>query len=175
MSKFDALAERYDASRIGYSNDVYNNLVAFGLKKGHRILDIGCGTGLASGPLIENGFDVTGVDPSASMIERANANYPRSRWGVGSAEKLAVPDNAVDGAISAQAFDLMNRDAAINEVVRVLKPGGIISIWWKHLASDDAVKLLRDDVARDLGFEPKTPISVGIPRFIGWYRQYYGV
>ena len=28
---------------------------------------------------------------------------------------------------------------------------------------------------RDLGFEPKTPISVGIPRFIKWYREYYGV
>jgi UDP-glucuronate 4-epimerase len=28
---------------------------------------------------------------------------------------------------------------------------------------------------RDLGFEPKTPISVGIPKFIAWYRSYYGV
>ena len=27
---------------------------------------------------------------------------------------------------------------------------------------------------RDLGFEPKTPISVGIPKFIAWYRSYYG-
>jgi len=28
---------------------------------------------------------------------------------------------------------------------------------------------------RDFGFEPKTPISEGIPRFIDWYRVYYGV
>lgn len=28
---------------------------------------------------------------------------------------------------------------------------------------------------RDLGFEPTTPISVGIPKFIAWYREYYGV
>ena len=28
---------------------------------------------------------------------------------------------------------------------------------------------------RDLGFEPTTPISVGIPRFIAWYKDYYGV
>ena len=27
---------------------------------------------------------------------------------------------------------------------------------------------------RDLGFEPTTPISVGIPKFVGWFRQYYG-
>ena len=28
---------------------------------------------------------------------------------------------------------------------------------------------------RDLGFEPSTPISAGIPRFIAWYRDYYGI
>lgn len=28
---------------------------------------------------------------------------------------------------------------------------------------------------RDLGFEPSTPISVGIPRFVEWYRDHYGV
>jgi UDP-glucuronate 4-epimerase len=28
---------------------------------------------------------------------------------------------------------------------------------------------------RDLGFEPVTPISEGLPRFIAWYREYYGV
>jgi UDP-glucuronate 4-epimerase len=27
---------------------------------------------------------------------------------------------------------------------------------------------------RDLGFDPKTPISVGIPKFVDWFRQYYG-
>jgi UDP-glucuronate 4-epimerase len=28
---------------------------------------------------------------------------------------------------------------------------------------------------RDLGFSPKTPIDVGIPRFVEWFRQYHGV
>jgi UDP-glucuronate 4-epimerase len=32
-----------------------------------------------------------------------------------------------------------------------------------------------DASRRDLGFDPKTPIDVGIPRFIHWYREYYGV
>ncbi len=30
------------------------------------------------------------------------------------------------------------------------------------------------DLSRDVGFEPKTPIEAGIPRFIDWYREYYG-
>jgi UDP-glucuronate 4-epimerase len=32
-----------------------------------------------------------------------------------------------------------------------------------------------EDSRRDLGFEPSTPISVGIPKFIDWYKDYYGV
>jgi UDP-glucuronate 4-epimerase len=32
-----------------------------------------------------------------------------------------------------------------------------------------------EDSRRDLGFDPKTPIDVGIPRFVSWYREYHGV
>jgi UDP-glucuronate 4-epimerase len=28
---------------------------------------------------------------------------------------------------------------------------------------------------RDLGFEPRTPIAVGLPRFVAWYREYHGL
>jgi UDP-glucuronate 4-epimerase len=32
-----------------------------------------------------------------------------------------------------------------------------------------------DDLARDVGYAPATPIEEGIPRFIEWYRGYYSV
>lgn len=32
-----------------------------------------------------------------------------------------------------------------------------------------------DDIVRDLGYAPTTPISTGIPRFVDWYRQYQGL
>ena len=32
-----------------------------------------------------------------------------------------------------------------------------------------------DDLARDVGFKPATPIEVGIPRFVTWYREFYRV
>ena len=32
-----------------------------------------------------------------------------------------------------------------------------------------------DASRRDIGFEPATPISAGIPKFIAWYKEYYGV
>jgi UDP-glucuronate 4-epimerase len=30
-------------------------------------------------------------------------------------------------------------------------------------------------IAADCGFRPTTPIDVGIPRFVAWFRQYHGV
>jgi UDP-glucuronate 4-epimerase len=32
-----------------------------------------------------------------------------------------------------------------------------------------------DDLARDVGFRPATPIEEGIARFVEWYREYHGV
>ncbi len=32
-----------------------------------------------------------------------------------------------------------------------------------------------DDLVRDVGFSPATPIDVGIARFVAWYRDYYRV
>jgi UDP-glucuronate 4-epimerase len=32
-----------------------------------------------------------------------------------------------------------------------------------------------DDLARDTGYKPATPVETGVPRFIEWYRAYYGV
>jgi UDP-glucuronate 4-epimerase len=31
-----------------------------------------------------------------------------------------------------------------------------------------------DDLSRDVGYKPTTPIEVGIPRFVAWYREFYG-
>ena len=30
-------------------------------------------------------------------------------------------------------------------------------------------------IERDLGFSPATPIEVGVPNFVSWYREYHGV
>jgi UDP-glucuronate 4-epimerase len=32
-----------------------------------------------------------------------------------------------------------------------------------------------DDLARDVGFAPNTPVKTGIKNFIAWYREYFGI
>jgi ubiquinone/menaquinone biosynthesis C-methylase UbiE len=154
VTSFDTLVTEYDAGRLGYSNDVYNTLVAFGVVPKHAILDIGCGTGLASAPLIENGYNVTGVDPSEPMLAVAKERYPEAKWVRGTAEALPFDADSFDVAISAQAFHHADPRAGIAEIKRVLRPRGIVAIWWKSLMSDDPIKQLRDSIARDMGIAP---------------------
>lgn len=168
MSDFDALVEAYEAGRIGYANDVYNTLVGFGLGPAKSILDIGCGTGLASAPLIDNGYRVTGIDRSERMIAAASSNYPQATWIKADAERLPLGDQSFEVAISAQSFHHFDKSAALAEIVRVLRPRGIVAIWWKNLLGDDPVKQLRDACARDLGLEP--PPSA----WRSGFREFYG-
>ena len=32
-----------------------------------------------------------------------------------------------------------------------------------------------EELDRDVGFKPSTPIEVGIPRFVEWYRRFYKI
>jgi SAM-dependent methyltransferase len=167
MTAFDELAEAYEAGRIGYSTELYNTLVGFGLNPKLAVLDVGCGTGLASKPLIENGFRVTGIDVSEPMLEKARVRFPGT-WIAGSAEKIPFPDGTFDVAICAQAIHHFDRKKAIAEMVRVTKSGGIIAIWWKTLSGEDPVKMSRDDVAVDLGAEPlPSGMTGGLKEFYG--------
>ncbi len=158
MSGFDALAGAYDLGRLGYANDVYNSLIAYGLAPSHAVLDIGCGTALASAPLIQNGYAVTGIDESERMIAVARANFPQAEWVVGRAEALPFSADRFDVALAAQVFHHVDKAAALAQVLRVLRPRGIAAIWWKNLLGDDPVSQLRDSVARDLKLEPLGPL-----------------
>ncbi|MBV8491026.1 MAG: class I SAM-dependent methyltransferase, partial [Candidatus Eremiobacteraeota bacterium] len=88
MTTYEALAAHYAPDRLGYSNDLYNTLLGFGLTPRFRVLDVGCGTGLGSRVMIENGMSVTGVDASKTMIELARERYPAATWVEGKAEAL---------------------------------------------------------------------------------------
>jgi ubiquinone/menaquinone biosynthesis C-methylase UbiE len=167
MSAYDERANDYDRGRVGYAHDIYNYLTSLGVSSGTSVLDIGCGTGLASLPLIRNGYTVTGVDPSEKMLAIARRQAPDATWVLGDAEKLPFPDKSFGAAVSGQAFHHVDRTAALNEIIRVVKPGGGVAIWWKHLMGDDGVKMLRDQVISEFGVQQ--PPS-GLP---GGFREFY--
>jgi SAM-dependent methyltransferase len=108
---------------------------AAGIRRGDRVLDVACGTGVLARAAAERTGDstaVAGVDLNAGMIEVARRLSPAIDWRVGRAEQLPFPDASFDAVVS--QFGLMffpDRPQAIREMVRVLKPGGrlAVAVW----------------------------------------------
>ncbi|MBV9270635.1 MAG: class I SAM-dependent methyltransferase, partial [Candidatus Eremiobacteraeota bacterium] len=155
------VAEAYDSGRTGYSNELYDTIEAAGLVRGAAVIDVACGTGLASEPFALNGFPVIGIDASPEMLEFARKRVPEATFIEASAEQLPFPDERFDLALSADAFQWLDKSRALAEMQRVLKRGGLLAIWWKFPMSDDALKGLRDDVLTEFVSEAPQPSLAG--------------
>lgn len=158
---FDPLADDYAKYRTGYSNDLVQQIVGFGAQPGRAILDVACGTGIATALFAERRCMMTGVDPSEEMLMRARERLPNATFVAGRAEALPFESNAFDGAICAQAFHWFDQPKALAELIRVVKPGGPVAIWWKQLAADIAMRDIRAEAERTSGVEPLPDLMAG--------------
>ncbi|MGE5341642.1 MAG: class I SAM-dependent methyltransferase [Candidatus Omnitrophota bacterium] len=93
---------------------------------GHRILDIGCGTGVNSLELTKRGFECVGIEPHEPYVAEARKHieaYPMR------AEKLDFPDKSFDTAIMIEVLEHVDDPhAALAEVVRVTRKNFILSV-----------------------------------------------
>jgi len=103
------------------------------VRPGHRVLEIGCGTGnlalLVKGR--EPGADVVGLDPDFAALARARRKSRRRRlavqWDVGTAADLPYPDGSVDRVLSSLMLHHLPEETkprALAEARRVLQHGG---------------------------------------------------
>ncbi|MGA3036463.1 MAG: class I SAM-dependent methyltransferase [Vulcanimicrobiaceae bacterium] len=155
---FDQLAAEYDAYRSGYSRALFEVLSEYGFKPGSSLLDVACGTGLASEPLLKRGLKVTALDTSEAMLDKARIRLKEAKLVVGDAESLPFPDGSFDGVVCAQAIHWMDQPKAIAEMARVTAKDGRVAIWVKKMVSDEVLRKLRDDACKAIGVEPQTDI-----------------
>ena len=98
------------------------------LPAGATCLDIGCGIGAYMARLLDRGFRVTGIEPSAEMRRLAAQTIPADLVRDGSVLQLPSPNSSLDFVYAIEVFRYLDtRDNAQGhrEIVRVLKPGGI--------------------------------------------------
>ena len=105
------------------------------LNAGEVVVDIGSGAGFDSfvaATLVGLSGQVTGVDMTPEMLAKARTNadvvgMPHVEFREGLAEELPLADAAADVVISNGVFNLCpDKKAVFEEVVRVLRPGGVL-------------------------------------------------
>jgi ubiquinone/menaquinone biosynthesis C-methylase UbiE len=93
---------------------------------GLRLLDLGCGTGHYMKSLREQGFEVAGVDASPAMLQHARTNNPGAEIHEADVATLPFANGRFDYVLCIEVLRyLSNPTPAIQEIARVLKPGGI--------------------------------------------------
>lgn len=99
----------------------------------HRVLDVGTGEGQLARMLARQGCEVIGVDPTVAQLatavdRRGGPAYLRAR-----ADALPFADAAFDGVLACLVFEHIDEmDAAIDDVGRVLAPGGRFVLMLNH-------------------------------------------
>lgn len=145
-------------------------LDAVGVEPGHRVLDVGCGTGIvaraATARVGDDGV-VVGLDPNEGMVAVARGRPEPVEWRTGVAEDLPFPDASFDRVVTQFAMMFYtDRDAAVSEMRRVLTDGGVAAVaTWSSLdltpGYDAMVGLLDDLFGADAANALRAPFVLG--------------
>jgi SAM-dependent methyltransferase len=131
---FGRHSEDYAAYRPGLPASFYQRIDAITRIKESRSLDLATGPGTIALELGALGSSVVGIDTSAEQIDTARRVSKernledRVHFRIASAEKTGLDASSVDLATAGQCWHWFDRGAAMAEVRRVLRPGGVLAI-----------------------------------------------
>jgi SAM-dependent methyltransferase len=126
-TSFGEVADAYERARPEYPRDAVRWLAG---DTPADVVDVGAGTGKLTRGLVALGHRVAAVEPLPEMLAHLRSAVPGAAALAGSAEQLPLPDASADVVVCAQAFHWFDRDAALREFVRVLRPGGRVGLVW---------------------------------------------
>lgn len=173
MDEFSGFAGLYDSARPRMPAYPVQAILRYLGKTPACVVDLGCGTGLSA--LAWRGYCecVIGVEPNGDMLEQARKKEGAGIWFLaGRGEETGLAAASADAVVCSQSFHWMEPGAALAEVNRLLRSGGVfatvdydwppVCLWeaelaqrqltdWVRAVERDHPELSRDAVRRDKG------------------------
>lgn len=118
--------ERYDRSRPSYPQPMIDRILA--ASPGKDILDVGCGTGIATRQFLAAGCTVHGVDLDERMVESARKSGIEAD--VSAFEDWDAKGRTFDAVVAGQAWHWVEPRKGAEKALQVLRPGGRLALFW---------------------------------------------
>jgi SAM-dependent methyltransferase len=129
---FDSAADLYEIARPSYPAQLFDDLVELArLRRGDRLLEIGCATGKATRPLLERGFSVVCVEMGAHLAERARRNLVGldAEIHVAPFETWDSEDHSFELVYAATAWHWVDPTVRYRRAHDLLRHGGHLAFW----------------------------------------------
>jgi SAM-dependent methyltransferase len=139
-------AEQYDRARPAYPAELIDHLSR---DRPERVLDAGCGTGIASRLFAEGGAQVVGVEPDPRMASVARGHglaVEEAQF-----EAWDPAGRRFDLVVSAQAWHWIDPDVGARKAGEALRKGGRIGVFWNRGDPPDDVRAALDAAYRRAG------------------------
>jgi len=139
---FQRAAGRYERGRPEAPPAAIDALVrSLGISNRSTVLELGAGTGKLSRHLAPRTGRYLALEPVSAMRDQFRRTLPDVPLVAGLAEMLPLRDSSVDAVVAAQAFHWFDIPRAMDEMHRVLRPGGTVGLLWN--VRDESVDWVR--------------------------------
>lgn len=122
---FDKVAQEYEHYRLAYPKELFNDIFTY-CAHGQTALEIGIGTGKATLPFLEKGFEIVAVEPNRNMMAIAEAKY--RNWNnleiIQSKFEDYHPEKTFDLVYAASAFHWVKSEERLRMVYELLNKNG---------------------------------------------------
>lgn len=140
---YTTLADAY-LKRPDYADAAIDAMLSIaGAEQGDKFCDVGAGVAHLTLMLAARGLDVTAVEPNDAM--RANgikrtAELANVKWHEGTGEATGQAAQAFDMVTFGSSFNVCDRQQALKETARILKPRGWFACMWNHRNLEDPIQ-----------------------------------
>jgi SAM-dependent methyltransferase len=166
-STFGRSAEVYDSARPPYPDAVFEDLIrAAQVAPPASLLEIGCGSGIATRVLAAIGFEIVAIELSGDMAAQAKQNlerFPEVKIVRASFEDYERRE-LFDGVVAFSAFHWLSPDARCRKASSLLRPQGFLAVVDARLMPEDErfVQGLASDCEAVLGSAADKPGAPGL-------------